>query len=231
VVIDDARRESEVRALLPEAGESAVVVTARPRLIGLEGAYRLSLSCFAADEAVEFLGRVIGTERVGADRESAGLIVGAAGLLPLGVRLLADRLAFLRHVPLREYGARIAGTPVLLDELCGSDLTIRARLAESIGDLPDAVHWAVLRLGTLAEPVFTLARAAAALDTDPGTAVRVLENLLEAGLLTVPNVEGLAHTVRYEMPALTYAYAREMAARPPDQAPDRAPDRVPVSNY
>jgi hypothetical protein len=61
------------------------------------------------------------------------------------------------------------------------------------------------------------------LDSDPDTAVRVLENLLEASLLTVPNVEGLAHTVRYEMPALSYAYAREMAAR--------ATDRIPVSNY
>lgn len=223
LVVDDARRESEVRPLLPEVGESAVVVTARPRLIGLEGAHRLWLSSFTAQEAVDFLGRVIGMDRVDADRESAGRIVRAAGLLPLGVRLVADRLAFLRHVPLREYGARMAGTGALLDELCGGDLSVRARLAESIGDLPEAAHWAVLRLGRLAEPVFTLEQAAAVLDSDPDTAVRVLENLLEASLLTVPNVEGLAHTVRYEMPALSYAYAREMAAR--------ATDRIPVSNY
>ncbi|MFJ2775075.1 BTAD domain-containing putative transcriptional regulator [Kitasatospora sp. NPDC087315] len=222
VVVDDARRECEVRPLLPEAGESAVVVTARPRLIGLEGAHRLWLSPFAAEEAVEFLGRVIGMDRVDADRESAGRIVRAAGLLPLGVRLVADRLAFLRHVPLREYGARMAGTRALLDELCGGDSAVRARLAESIEDLPEAAHWAVLRLGRLAEPVFTLEQAAAVLDSDPDTAVRVLEHLLEASLLTVPNVEVLAHTVQYEMPALPYAYARELAAR--------AADRVPASS-
>ncbi|MFI6847695.1 winged helix-turn-helix domain-containing protein [Kitasatospora sp. NBC_00085] len=219
VVVDDARRECEVRPLLPEAGESAVVVTARPRLIGLEGADRVWLSSFAAEEAVELLGRVIGRERVDADRESAGRIVGAAGLLPLGVRLVADRLAFLRHVPLREYGARMAGTRALLDELCGGDPVVRARLADSIGDLPEAEHSAVLRLGLLAEPVFTLEQAAAVLGADPGTAVRVLERLLEASLLTVPNVEGLAHTVRYEMPALPFAFAREMAARAPDRVP------------
>ncbi|MED7955344.1 AfsR/SARP family transcriptional regulator [Streptomyces sp. BE303] len=225
VVVDDARRESEVRPLLPEAGESAVVVTARPRMIGLESAHRFWLSSLAVEEAVEFLGRVIGPDRVDADRESAGRIVRAAGLLPLGVRLVADRLAFLRHVPLREYSARMAGAPGLLDELCGGDPAVRARLAESIGDLPEAAHWAVLRLGLLAEPVFTLEQAAAVLDCRPDAAVRVLEHLLEASLLTVPNVEGLAHTVRYEMPALPYAYARETAA---GQAPARTADRSPV---
>ncbi|MFB7676636.1 BTAD domain-containing putative transcriptional regulator [Kitasatospora purpeofusca] len=219
VVVDDARRESEVRPLLPEAGESAVVVTARPGLIGLEGAHRVWLPPFTADEAVEFLGRTIGTERVDADRESAARIVRATGLLPLGVRLVADRLAFLRHVPLGEYVARLGGGRALLDELCGGDPLVRVRLAESVGELPEAAHWAVLRLGLLARPVFTLDRAAAVLDCDPGTAVRVLEDLLEASLLTVADAEGLAHTVRYEMPALLYAYARERAGRTADRVP------------
>ncbi|WP_327674149.1 AfsR/SARP family transcriptional regulator [Kitasatospora sp. NBC_00458] len=219
VVVDDARRECEVRPLLPEAGESAVVVTARPRMVGLESAHRFWLSSFAAEEAVEFLGRVIGADRVDADRESAGRIVRAAGLLPLGVRLVADRLAFLRHVPLSEFSARMSGTRGLLDELCGGDPAVRARLAESIGDLPEAAHGAVLRLGLLAEPVFTLEQAAAVLDCGPDAAVRVLEHLLEASLLTVPNVEGFAHTVRYEMPALPYAYAREKAVRTAGRRP------------
>ncbi|SDT82020.1 DNA-binding transcriptional activator of the SARP family [Streptomyces sp. TLI_053] len=219
VVVDDARRESEVRALLPEAGESAVVVTARPRLIGLEGAHRVWLPPFTADEAVEFLGRTIGAERVDADRESAARIVRATGLLPLGVRLVADRLAFLRHVPLGEYGARLSGGRALLDELCGGDPLVRVRLAESVGELPEATHRAVLRLGLLARPVFTLDRAAAVLDCDPAAAVRVLEDLLEASLLTVAGAEGLAHTVRYEMPALLYAYARERAGRTADRVP------------
>lgn len=212
VVLDDARREREVRPLLPEVGETAVLVTARPRLIGLDGAFRLSLASFSAEEAVEFLGRVIGTERVRADPASAARIVRVAGLLPLGIRLVADRLAFLRHVPLREYGARVTGTRRLLDELCGDDLAVRVRLAESIGDLPEAAHTAVLRLGVLPGPLFTLEQAAAVLHRDPDAAVRVLENLMEASVLTVSEVEEATHTVRYEMPALMYAYARESAA-------------------
>ncbi|MFE2173136.1 BTAD domain-containing putative transcriptional regulator [Kitasatospora sp. NPDC058115] len=221
VVVDDARRESEVRPLLPEAGESAVVVTARPGLIGLEGAHRFWLPPLAVDEAVEFLGRTIGAERVEADREAAARIVCAAGLLPLGVRLVADRLAFLRHVPLGEYGARLTGGRALLDELCGGDPLVRVRLAGSVGELPEAGHRAVLRLGLLARPVFTLDRAAAVLDCDPGTAARTLEDLLEASILTLAGTPGPAGTVRYAMPALLYAYARERAARAAERVPAR----------
>ncbi|WP_380283357.1 BTAD domain-containing putative transcriptional regulator [Kitasatospora purpeofusca] len=221
VVVDDARRESEVRPLLPEAGESAVVVTARPRLIGLEGAHRFWLPPFAVDEAVEFLGRTIGADRVAADPESAARIVRAAGLLPLGVRLVADRLAFLRHVPLSAYGARLTGGRALLDELCGGDPLVRVRLAGSVGELPEAGHRAVLRLGLLARPVFTLDEAAAVLDCDPGTAARTLEDLLEASLLTLAGADGPADDVRFAMPALLYAYARERAARAAERVPVR----------
>lgn len=205
VVLDDARRESEVRPLLPETGESAVVVTARSALIGLEGAYRIRLSTFTPAEALQFLGRVIGTDRVTADRESAERVVAACGLLPLGVRLAAERMAFLRHVPLREYAARIADPGGLVDELCRSDPAVRSRLTEAIGDLPGPARQAVFRLGTLAEPVFTLQQAAAVLEAGTGTAIRLLETLLEAGILTVVGGEGAAHTVRYEMPRLPFA--------------------------
>ncbi|MFI0944085.1 BTAD domain-containing putative transcriptional regulator [Streptomyces sp. NPDC021020] len=205
VVLDDARRESEVRPLLPETGESAVIVTARSALTGLEGAYRIRLSTFTPAEALQFLGRVIGTERVTADRESAERVVAACGLSPLGVRLAAERMAFLRHVPLREYAARIADPGGLVDELCGSDPAVRSRLTEAIGDLPGPAHRAVFRLGTLTEPVFTLRQAAAVLEAETGTAIRLLETLLEAGILTVVGGEGAADTVRYEMPRLPFA--------------------------
>ncbi|MGW2400479.1 BTAD domain-containing putative transcriptional regulator [Kitasatospora sp. NPDC001664] len=226
LVVDDARCESEVRPLLPEAGESSVLVTARPGLIGLDGAHRLWLAAFEPAEAVEFLGRVVGAGRVEADRESAGRIVRAAGLLPLGVRLVADRLAFLRHVTLGEYAARLAGDRGLLDELCGADPAVRARLAESVRHLPEDGYRTVLGLGLGVERVFTPEQAAAVLGSDQRTAVRALERLLEDGLLTVAHPEegeGLperwTHGVRYEMPALLHAYARETAGRTAGRPP------------
>jgi DNA-binding SARP family transcriptional activator len=212
VVLDDARRESDVRPLLPESGDSVVVITARSRLAGLEGACRLAVPPLTVAAALEFLGQTIGIARVAADPTSAERIVRATGLLPLGLRLVAERLALLHHVPLREYAARMTDIPSLLDELSASDTTVRQRLAEAISELPSPARTGMARLGGLPEAVFTLTEAVTVLDTDEHTAVRILEILLEASLVTVPGTEMLAHAVRYEMPPLTYAYAREMAA-------------------
>jgi hypothetical protein len=215
IILDGARRDSEVRPLLPESGDSAVILTSRSRLTGLEAAHRLAVPPFTVPESLEFLGRIIGGHRVAADRHSAERIMLATGLLPLGVRLVAERLALLHHVPLREYAARMSGTPSLLDELSAGDTTIRPRLAEAIGELPQPARRGVARLGKLSGAVFSLSEAAAVLDADEGTAVRVLETLLEASVITVPAAEALAHAVRYEMPPLTFAYAREVAATLP----------------
>jgi DNA-binding SARP family transcriptional activator len=215
VILDDARGESEVRPLLPEAGDSAVIVTARSRLAGLEGACRLSLPPLGLDEAVQLLERVIGARRVAADRRSAERIAAAAGLLPLGLRFVGERLALLQHLPLREYAARMGCASALLDELSAGDAAIRRRLAQAIGDVPEPARHAVPRLGTLPEPIFTLSEAASVLGTDDDTAMRLLETLLEASIVTVPDVETLAHCVLYELPVLPYAYATEMAAQRP----------------
>jgi DNA-binding SARP family transcriptional activator len=215
VVVDDARHESEVRPLLPEAGDSAVIVTARTRLGGLENACRILVPPLTLAEGTEFLGRLIGPGRVAADRGSAERIVRAAGSLPLGLRLAAERLALLRHVPMRDYAVRLEGASALLDELAAGDVAIRARVADAIGELPGPLRKDVARLGTLPESVFTVGDAAVVLDAGEDTAARVLETLLEASVVTVPDMETLAHTVLYEMPALTFAYAREMASRQP----------------
>ena len=211
IILDDVRRESEVRPLLPEVGDCAVIVTARPRLTGLEAAHRLLVPHFSMAEAMEFLKRMIGPGRVDADQRSAERIVAASGSLPLGLRLMAERLALLRHLPLREYAARIAGPPDLLDELTAGDVAIRPRLRAAIAELPGSARAAVPRLGLLPAPVFTLGEAAAILDTDRASAVRVLETLLEAGLITVSEADARAQTVLYELPVLPYAYARELA--------------------
>lgn len=218
LVIDDARRESEVRPLLPETGDSAVIVTARSRLAGLEAAYRLRIPPLSVPAALEFLRQAIGEHRVAADPVSAERVVRATGLLPLGLRLVAERLALLHHVPLCEYAARLADTPVLFDELSAGDTTLQQRLAAAIDELPWPARQAVPRLGMLPEAVFTLAEAAAVLGTGESTAVRILETLLEANIITVPSAETLAHAVRYELPPLTYAYARELAAAQPESS-------------
>nr|BFE80744.1 hypothetical protein GCM10020093_033450 [Planobispora longispora] len=60
IVIDDARRESEIRPLLPETGDSAVIVTARTALAGLGCCHRTTLPAFSGAEALALLRRIVG---------------------------------------------------------------------------------------------------------------------------------------------------------------------------
>jgi len=211
ILIDDARHESAVRPLLPEAGESAVVVTARTRLAGLGWACRLTLPAFSTAEALDLLRRIIGDRRVDSDRGSAKRIVALVGRLPLAVRIMGDRLAGLDHVPLREFLRRMESAPSLLDELTVGDIALRTRLAGAIADLPRPTDNAFRRLGVLPLGCFTLRDAAIAMKLDDEAAVRTLESLLEASVIAAPDAETIAHDVVYEMPLLTHVYARELA--------------------
>ncbi len=216
VILDDARKEQDVRALLPEGGESTVIVTARARLPGLDGAYRVCVPPFSMREAAGFLARVVGSERVGAEAVAVRRIAAACGALPLALRMVAERLSLLGHVSLEDYASRLAGPSGLLDELTAGDVAVRTRLGEAIRDLPEPAGRAVVSLGRLPVARFTAAQAALVLDADEVTAVRVLESLLAAGVITASPAIAEVHAVRYELPALTYAYATEMAASVPE---------------
>ncbi|WP_225447183.1 BTAD domain-containing putative transcriptional regulator [Streptacidiphilus sp. PB12-B1b] len=164
LVLDDAPDESAARALLPGTGAGAALVTSRSQLAGLSAAHRSEVRPYAPAEALELLERIIGSERVRADREAAERIVAASGLLPLGVRVSGMRLSVLRHLPLAEYADRLAGSAGLLDELAAGDVAVRPRLAVGWRELPADGRAALLRLARLplARP-FTLHEAAAVL--------------------------------------------------------------------
>ncbi|HET9899236.1 MAG TPA: AfsR/SARP family transcriptional regulator [Streptosporangiaceae bacterium] len=210
VVLDDARSEAELQPLIPGAGRSAVIITARRSIGGLLPAIRVRVACLSMAEALDLLRRLIGARRVALDYQAARRLVSATGLLPLGVRLVAERLTQLRHVPLREYAARIDDESGLLEELTAADSSIRIRLAEAIGDLPEAARRALPRLSRLPERWFTLAEAAAALEADDRATVRILEALLEANVVSTPDLEAAAGAVMYEMEILSRAFAREV---------------------
>lgn len=209
VVLDDVPDEGGLHPYLPEAGESAVIVTARRSLPGLADACRLAVPPFTPAEATESLGRVIGQLRVARDPDAASQLVAAVGLLPLGVRALGDKLAGLPHLPLRECLARLRGSPGLLGELTASQGAVAGLLDEAIDDLPDPLRLAYLRLAVLPWPLFTLAKAASLLDADTGKTIRILERLVEAGAIAAPASEMAADTIIYEIPPLMFARAKE----------------------
>ncbi|MFF9064310.1 BTAD domain-containing putative transcriptional regulator [Streptomyces sp. NPDC014891] len=209
VILDDVPEERAVRALLPCGGRGRVLLTARGQLGGLAPVHRITVPPLDTADAVQLLTGLVGPRRVRADREAALRIVRACGGSPLAVRVSGMRLAVLRHVPLREFADRLTDPAGALDELTAGDVSVRQRLAHGWEALPEDRGRDAGRLaaGTGDGP-FGLTEAAEALGCDERHAVRVVEALIDAGMVTSPGGEVTAHAVQYDMPHLIRLYAR-----------------------
>lgn len=209
VVLDGVPDERAVRPLLPHGGRGRVLLTARGQLGGLAPVHRLSVPPLGTAESVQLLAGLVGQGRVRADREAALRIVRACGGSPLAVRVSGMRLAVLRHLPLREFADRLADPAGALDELTSGDVSVRRWLAHGWEALPQ--EWGRdagrLAMGT-GEGPFGLTEAAEALGCDERHAVRVVEALIDAGMVTSPCGEVTAHAAQYELPHLIRLYAR-----------------------
>ncbi|MCP2314390.1 AfsR/SARP family transcriptional regulator [Kitasatospora paracochleata] len=227
LILDDVPDEALARVLLPAEGGSAALVTSRTHLAGLAPVHRIELPPYTPAEALDLLGRIIGPEPARRDPRAAQELVAACGHLPLAVRAGGLKLAALRHLTLREFADRLADPAAVLDELAAGDITVRAALALGWRDLPPTGRTAVRRLARhpLGRP-FGLREAARLLGCQAPTALRQLEALIGAGLITSPRPETPGETPLYHLPRLLHLYAREhpaparaRAARPARRTP------------
>ena len=74
----------------------AALVTSRVRMVDLAGARLVDLDVMEPEEALLLFTRIVGAERVAAEREAAMDVVAACGFLPLAIRIAASRLAARR---------------------------------------------------------------------------------------------------------------------------------------
>ena len=58
MVLDDAATSDQIRPLLPGAGRCLILITARRRLPGLEGADVVTLDVLPSDDAVTLFARI-----------------------------------------------------------------------------------------------------------------------------------------------------------------------------
>lgn len=90
VVLDNARDEAQVTALLPESARGPVLVTSRNRLGGVPGV-RISLDVFTPAESAAALRRMIGPAADEAEPASLDRLAVAAAHLPLALALIGRR--------------------------------------------------------------------------------------------------------------------------------------------
>src|SRR5262249_31547433 len=96
VVLDNAAGEAQVRPLLAAGTGNAVLVTSRAGLAGLTLSEVIDLGVLQPGQAVDLLGKIVGTCRIAAEPEAAAQIAALCGYLPLALRIVGARLAASR---------------------------------------------------------------------------------------------------------------------------------------
>ncbi|WP_228181806.1 AfsR/SARP family transcriptional regulator [Streptomyces anulatus] len=207
VLLDNAHDAAQIRPLLPGTPGCAALVTSRVRMVDLAGAHLVDLDVMSPEEALQLFTRIVGAERVGAEREAALDVVAACGFLPLAIRIAASRLAARRTWTVSVLAAKLADERRRLDELQAGDLAVKATFELGYGQLEPAQARAFRLLGLADGPDISLAAAAALLNLHPHVAEDLLEALVDTSL-----VESAAPG-RYRYHDLVRLYARACAER------------------
>ncbi|MFE4058353.1 BTAD domain-containing putative transcriptional regulator [Streptomyces sp. NPDC059096] len=207
VLLDNARDSAQIRPLLPGTTGCAALITSRSRLVDLAGAHLVDLDVMSPEEALQLFTRIVGPERVVAEREAALDVVAACGFLPLAIRIAASRLASRRTWTVSVLAAKLADERRRLDELQAGDLAVAATFELGYGALDHTQARAFRLLGLADGPDISLAGAAALLDLDEREAEDLLESLVDTSLLES------AAPGRYRYHDLVRLYARACAER------------------
>ncbi|ARP71671.1 AfsR family transcriptional regulator [Streptomyces pluripotens] len=207
VLLDNAKDAAQVRPLLPGTEGCAALVTSRVRMVDLAGAHLVDLDVMSPDEALTLFTKIVGEERVAAERKAALDVVAACGFLPLAIRIAASRLAARRTWTVSVLAAKLADERRRLDELQAGDLAVKATFELGYGQLEPAQARAFRLLGLADGPDISLAAAAAALDLPVEDTEDLLESLVDTSLLES------AAPGRYRLHDLVRLYARACAER------------------
>lgn len=177
ILLDDAASEDQVRPLIPDSPDCAVLVTSRRRQAGLP---TVALDVLPAGESIALLRRASGDARIDADPVHAARIADLTGHLPLALTLVAGRIKANPDWTLADHVERLTDhhSHLRLDE------PVEVEIAKSYAVLPGPAA-RVLRLLSLHPADDFDLHAAAALaghgwaDVDGILADLVAANLVE----------------------------------------------------
>ncbi|GAA4842748.1 AfsR/SARP family transcriptional regulator [Kitasatospora terrestris] len=219
VVLDNARDGRQVAPLLPGSGRSAVVVTSRHKLSGVQCTARIPLGPLSAPEQRALLAAMCGADRVAADPVAAGQVMAACAGLPLALRIAGSRLAHRPTWRLSELARRLNRTD-RLQALAVDHLAVREAFSFSYTSLlaggrplEQEAARAFRLLGLWPAHHHSAESVAALLGAPVDDALDVLDTLVDAHLLDV-SAPG-----RYRFHDLLGEFAAErVLAEEPEQA-------------
>ncbi|GAA1314551.1 hypothetical protein GCM10009634_84630 [Saccharothrix xinjiangensis] len=211
VVLDNAVDDEQVRPLLPGSSTCAVVVTSRNTLAGLvavTGARRIALAALPPADAVALLGTAVGVDRLNAEPAAAGELARLCARLPLALRIAAERVTRSPYRTIADLVDQFDAERHRLDLLTTATdggVAVRVAFSWSYRQLPAAAAGMFRRLGLHPGPEFGVPAAAALAGVPEREARRLLDVLVDAGLLNEVDRE------RYGFHDLLWLYAVENA--------------------
>ncbi|MGN9906301.1 ATP-binding protein [Phytohabitans sp. LJ34] len=212
ILLDNAKSEHQVRQLLPGSPGTAVIVTSRSRLGGLEGAQQISLETMRDNEAIALLTKIVGTGRLADRTTQASEIAGLCGHLPLAIRLAGARMASRPNWSASTLADRLRSQRRRIEQLRAGDMSVVAAFAVSYEnlDLRGRLVFRALGLSTGGDIDVTAVAALAGIDATE--AAESLDELVDGHLVDE------SPDARYRMHDLLRQHARDVAVRidPPE---------------
>jgi DNA-binding SARP family transcriptional activator/uncharacterized protein HemY len=220
IVLDNAAEEAQVEPLVPSSADCLVLVTSRRRLKALHDARILSLDVLPPAHAAELMSAVAGRERVRPDDPALAEIIELCGALPLALRISA---ALLLHRPawtLEHLVGLLRDANERIRILGQAELPLEALFDLSYGNLSEDEQQVYRRLGITPSLDCDAHALAALVETGPGNATRLLEDLVDHNLL-ISHAPG-----RYRLHDLVRLHARAVSERDPERERATALDRM-----
>lgn len=230
IVLDNGHSPAQVRPLLPGAPGCAVLITSRQPMSTLETTAFLPLGILSTDEGVSLLVNVLGDDERAHDVAGAAEVVRLCDHLPLAIRIAGAQLRSRPHWSVGDLVSRLTDERRRLSVLEVHDLAVRTSFDSSFLELPEQAAQAFAALGSLRGPDFPAWTVAALLDVDELDAEDLLDELVEAQLVSFSRRD-LIGAHRFRCHDLIRVYAAEKAQDRFDDATRRSTRKRLLSGY
>ncbi|MFD8565498.1 helix-turn-helix domain-containing protein [Streptomyces sp. NPDC059639] len=201
IILDNAADEAQVRPLLPYAGRTAVIVTARHPLSGLE-TNRTALGPLHRTDSLALLTSLVGEGRT-KDTANTEAVAELCADLPLALRIAANWLITRESWGIDQLVGRLRDEDRRISALSAGDLALGPAFSLSYRRLTPEAAAALRALGTTAPYDVGSALLAATLGVPDGEAADLLDELVETGWLRT------SQSGRYRIYDLLRLYARQ----------------------
>ncbi len=207
MVLDNVQSSEQVKPLLPPTGTCAVLITTRRHDLSVaRGARRFVLGPFDEQqgESLVLFGKVLGEERVAAERELFQELARRVGHLPLAVDIIASRMAYEPGWKTADFLQRLRQEQRRLSELAYEDQSIRLSFTTSYEALTPEQQSFFAALGVFEGDDFSDQAVAAVTELELGQAQDFLRQLYGLSLLQLGRKDG-----RYRLHPLLRDYTRQ----------------------